>query len=54
MSIAIIGSGPVGLALALDLGWRGIECHVIEQRAGRVTHPRMNTVGSRTMEVCRR
>jgi NADPH-dependent 2,4-dienoyl-CoA reductase/sulfur reductase-like enzyme len=30
--VAIIGAGPVGLCLALDLAWRGIQVAVIEQR----------------------
>ena len=24
--ILIIGGGPVGLALSIDLGWRGVDC----------------------------
>ncbi len=52
--VLIIGAGPVGLALAADLGWRGIACLVVEQGDGRIFHPRANTVNSRTMEFCRR
>ncbi len=29
--VLIVGGGPVGLALAGDLGWRGIPCILIEQ-----------------------
>ena len=29
--VAIVGAGPVGLALAADLGWRGVPCVVLEQ-----------------------
>jgi 2-polyprenyl-6-methoxyphenol hydroxylase-like FAD-dependent oxidoreductase len=52
--ILIIGGGPVGLGLAADLGWRGIDCVVVEQGDGTIYHPRANTVNSRTMEFCRR
>ena len=30
-SVIIVGGGPVGLALAGDLGWRGIDCVLVEQ-----------------------
>jgi 2-polyprenyl-6-methoxyphenol hydroxylase-like FAD-dependent oxidoreductase len=52
--VLIIGGGPVGLGLAADLGWRGIECLLVERSDGSVFHPRANTVNSRTMEFCRR
>ncbi len=52
--VLIVGGGPVGLALAADLGWRGIECILVEQGDGTIYHPRANTVNSRTMEFCRR
>ena len=44
----------MGLALAGDLGWRGIECLLIEQSDGSIYQPRMDLVGIRTMEFCRR
>ena len=52
--ILIVGAGPVGLALAGDLGWRGIPCLLIEQSDGSIYQPRMDLVGIRTMEFCRR
>ncbi|HUZ74493.1 MAG TPA: FAD-dependent monooxygenase [Stellaceae bacterium] len=52
--VLIVGGGPVGLALAADLGRRGIECTLVEQGDGTIYHPRANTVNSRTMEFCRR
>ncbi len=52
--VLIVGGGPVGLALAADLGWRGIDCILVEQGDGTIYHPRANTVNSRTMEFCRR
>jgi 2-polyprenyl-6-methoxyphenol hydroxylase-like FAD-dependent oxidoreductase len=52
--ILIVGAGPVGLALAGDLGWRGISCTLIEKGNGAVDHPKMDLIGVRTMEFCRR
>ena len=52
--VLIAGGGPVGLALAADLGWRGIECLLVEQTDGRIHTPKMNEVNVRTMEFCRR
>ena len=52
--VLIVGAGPVGLALAGDLGWRGRRCFVIEQSDGSIYQPRMDFVGVRTMEFCRR
>jgi 2-polyprenyl-6-methoxyphenol hydroxylase-like FAD-dependent oxidoreductase len=50
----VVGGGPVGLALAGDLGWRGIACTLVEQSDGSIYQPRMDLVGIRTMEFCRR
>lgn len=52
--VLIIGGGPVGLALSIELGWRGIDCLMLERRDGSVGHPKMNQVGNRTQEFCRR
>ena len=52
--VLIVGAGPVGLALAGDLGWRGIACTLIEKTDGAIEQPRMDIVGARTMEFCRR
>jgi 2-polyprenyl-6-methoxyphenol hydroxylase-like FAD-dependent oxidoreductase len=52
--VVIVGGGPVGLALAADLGWRGTPCLVLEQSDGTIPQPKMLTVGARTMEYCRR
>ena len=34
--VLIVGGGPVGLALATELGWRGIACTLIEQGDGSI------------------
>jgi 2-polyprenyl-6-methoxyphenol hydroxylase-like FAD-dependent oxidoreductase len=52
--VVIVGAGPVGLALAGDLGWRGISCLLIERSDGAVFQPKMDLVGVRSMEFCRR
>jgi len=54
-SVLIVGAGPVGLTLALDLARRGIEVAIIEQRRkGDAPDPKCNHVSSRSMEVFRR
>jgi 2-polyprenyl-6-methoxyphenol hydroxylase-like FAD-dependent oxidoreductase len=50
----IIGGGPVGLALAAELGWRGRRCTLLEQSDGIVHHPKMDGIDLRVMEFCRR
>ncbi len=53
--VAIVGAGPVGLCLALDLAWRGIRVTVVEQRpAGQPPSVKCNHIASRTMEAFRR
>jgi 2-polyprenyl-6-methoxyphenol hydroxylase-like FAD-dependent oxidoreductase len=52
--VLIVGAGPVGLALAGDLGFRGIRCVVVEKSNGVLEQPKMDLVGVRTMEFCRR
>src|ERR1700742_4586462 len=52
--VLIVGAGPVGLALAGDLGWRGVDCCLIERTDGSIYQPKMDMVGIRTMEFCRR
>jgi 2-polyprenyl-6-methoxyphenol hydroxylase-like FAD-dependent oxidoreductase len=53
--VLIAGAGPVGLALAVELGLRGVECLVVEPRL-RPTRlrPRAKTLNALTMEHARR
>ncbi|MBV6304681.1 FAD-dependent oxidoreductase [Candidimonas humi] len=53
-SVLIVGGGPVGLALAGDLGWRGVQCTLVERGDGSIEQPKMDMVGIRSMEFCRR
>jgi 2-polyprenyl-6-methoxyphenol hydroxylase-like FAD-dependent oxidoreductase len=52
--VLIVGAGPVGLTLALDLGRRGIACMVIEQKEAPEFLPKMERCNARSMEIFRR
>src|SRR5689334_3874198 len=52
--VLIVGGGPVGLALAIDLGLRNVPCLLIEQGDGVADHPRATAINSRSMEFMRR
>ncbi|HEY5131062.1 MAG TPA: FAD-dependent oxidoreductase [Bradyrhizobium sp.] len=55
MEVLIVGAGPVGLTLAIDLAWRGIDVTVVESRARAAPpEPKCNHVAARTMEIFRR
>jgi 2-polyprenyl-6-methoxyphenol hydroxylase-like FAD-dependent oxidoreductase len=51
--VLIAGGGPIGLALACDLGRRGVPALLVEQRDDRVGTAKMLEVSVRTMELCR-
>ena len=52
--VLIAGAGPVGLALSIELGLRGIDCIIAERSDGILRVPRMSSVSARGMEFCRR
>ncbi len=52
--VLIAGAGPVGLAIAAELGRRRIPCMVVEEQPGTKTRPRAISIGPRTMEYFRR
>jgi 2-polyprenyl-6-methoxyphenol hydroxylase-like FAD-dependent oxidoreductase len=54
-AVLVAGGGPAGLAVAAELGLRGVGCVVIEPRF-EVSHlrPRAKTTSVRTMERLRR
>jgi 2-polyprenyl-6-methoxyphenol hydroxylase-like FAD-dependent oxidoreductase len=52
--VAIVGGGPSGLILAIELGRRGVPCVLLEEDATPPTLPKANATTSRTMEHYRR
>ncbi len=52
--VLIVGGGPVGLGLAIELGLRNVPCTLLESRDGSVSVPKMGLVNTRSMEFCRR
>ncbi|MGH3924183.1 MAG: FAD-dependent monooxygenase, partial [Pseudonocardiaceae bacterium] len=52
--VLIVGGGPVGMALALDLKYRDVDFLLVEASDGAVLHPKVSTVGPRSMELFRR
>ncbi|WP_225627421.1 FAD-dependent monooxygenase [Streptomyces werraensis] len=54
VEVLIVGAGPAGLTLAIDLARRGVACHVVEATEERGVNPRCNTTSARSMEIFRR
>ena len=52
--VLIVGAGPVGLTLALDLGRRGVRCTLIERNDAPQRLPKMERCNGRSMEIFRR
>lgn len=48
--VVIVGGGPVGVALALDLGLRGVSCAVVESRTALQRIPKGQNLTQRTLE----
>ncbi|HEY7270183.1 MAG TPA: FAD-dependent monooxygenase, partial [Dehalococcoidia bacterium] len=48
--VIIVGGGPVGVALALDLGLRGVECVLVERHLTPQQIPKGQGLTQRTME----
>ena len=54
-SVLVVGGGPVGLTLAMDLASRGIDVSMVEtRRAGEPPNVKCNQVSARSMEIFRR
>jgi len=54
-SVLIVGGGPVGLTLAMDLAWRGIDVLVAERRpADAPSSAKCGQISARSMEIFRR
>ncbi len=52
--VCIVGAGPVGLTLALDLSRRGVCSVIIEREAKPGPWPKMERCNARSMEIYRR
>ena len=52
--VLIVGAGPVGQGLAIELGSRGINCLVVEKNSRIGVAPRAKTTNVRTREHLRR
>jgi len=52
--VLVVGAGPVGLAVALELQSRGIRTLVIERNPDTTRHPKMDVTNGRSLEHFRR
>jgi len=52
--VLIVGAGPVGLTLAVDLGQKGVRCTLLERKDAPQFLPKMERCNARTMEIYRR
>jgi 4-hydroxyisophthalate hydroxylase len=48
--VVIVGGGPVGVGLAVELGLRGVPCAVVERRSGLSRIPKGQGLSQRTLE----
>ena len=52
--VLVVGAGPVGLSLAIELGMRGVAVTLVEQRLRTGAQPRAKTTNVRSMQHLRR
>ena len=52
--VLVVGAGPVGLSLAIELGMRGVAVTLVEQRSRTGAQPRAKTTNVRSMQHLRR
>jgi 2-polyprenyl-6-methoxyphenol hydroxylase-like FAD-dependent oxidoreductase len=52
--VLVVGAGPTGLTLAIDLGLRGVRAVLVEQKEAPQFLPKMERCNARTMEIYRR
>ncbi len=50
----IVGGGPVGLAAAIELGWRAVPTILVTEKLTTAQHPKCNNTNARSMEHFRR
>jgi len=51
--VLVVGAGPVGAILALELARHGVACTVVERSSRPSIHPKMDYVNARSMELLR-
>lgn len=52
--VLVVGAGPVGLTLALELNRHGVETLLIDKSTTTTRHPKMDITNGRSMELYRR
>lgn len=52
--VIVVGAGPTGLSLAIELGLRGVHAVIVEQHARTGSQPRAKTTNVRSMQHLRR
>lgn len=52
--VIVVGAGPVGMTLAIDLGRRGVRTLLLEKDQATKQYPKMDRSNARTMEIYRR
>src|SRR4051794_35116620 len=52
--VVVVGAGPVGSVLALELARHGVGSVLLERSTGPSRHPKMDYVSGRSMELLRR
>ena len=50
--VIVVGGGPVGVGLAVELGQRGIRCALVERRLEPQRIPKGQNITQRTLEHC--
>jgi 2-polyprenyl-6-methoxyphenol hydroxylase-like FAD-dependent oxidoreductase len=53
-SVLVVGAGPVGAVLALELAHHGVPSILIDRSEGPSVHPKMDYLNGRSMELLRR
>ncbi|MEU6375107.1 FAD-dependent monooxygenase [Streptomyces sp. NPDC046909] len=53
-AVLVVGAGPVGLTLALELEQHGVQTLLVERNASTTRHPKMDVTNGRSMELYRR